>query len=149
VNAPLLTPGERLTLSRERLRSAIEESAKQPDSPFEAFLTGRSGLLDVLKTVMPGTGDLLDALGAWWEHATLRPLAQRHPVALVAGALVAGAILAWSRPWRWLFRPTVIHTLGPALLTSILASGQVQAWILAILSKAPAKPASEGNGEVP
>lgn len=151
MSAPLLTPGERLALSRERLRVALAENAKQPDSPLEAFLTGSSSPLDILKTVMPGTGELMDALGTWWKQASLQPLAQRYPVALVAGAVAAGAVLVWAKPWRWLFRPTMVNTLGPALLTSLLASGQVQSWIQTLLSKAqqPAAPTDTVPPETP
>jgi hypothetical protein len=84
----------------------------------------------------------MDALAEWWKEASLRPLAQRHPLALVTGALVAGALLAWVRPWRWLFRPALVTTFGPALLTSVLASGAVQAWILGILERKPTESAA-------
>ncbi len=148
MSAPLLTPSERLALSRERLRTAVAHNSTQAQPPLAALLTG-GGLVEVLKAALPGTSEIIDALSAWWAQATLRPLAQRHPIGLVAGALVAGAVLAWIRPWRWLFRPTLINTLGPALLTSILASGQVQAWILAMLAKEPATPAPEGDKDTP
>jgi len=138
MSSPLLTPGERLALSRERLRMAIAKNAADPPSPLSVLFPGSSGLLDLLKTLLPGTGDIMDALGTWWNQAPLRPLAQRHPVALVTGALLAGAVLAWTRPWRWLFRPTLLSTVGPALLTSLLTSAAVQSWVLAMLTKAPA-----------
>lgn len=150
MSAPLLTPGERLALSRERLRVAIANNAAQPPSPLSALFPGSSGWLDILKTALPGTGEVMDALAAWWKQATLRPLAERHPIALVAGALLAGAVLAWSRPWRWLFRPPLLAALGPTVLTSVLASGAVQSWILAMLAKetdpAPATEKSPSSG---
>ncbi|MDZ7919173.1 hypothetical protein [Rhodoferax sp.] len=87
----------------------------------------------------------------WWEHhplhatgalanglaqTLLRPLAQRHPLALAAGAAAVGAMLALSRPWRWAFKPTLLNAMGPALLSSLLASGAVQSWIAEVLAKA-------------
>lgn len=46
---------------------------------------------------MPGAAiALLSATG----HDALRPVAQRHPLALVGGAAAAGALLVWARPWR-------------------------------------------------
>ena len=131
----ILTPVERLALSRERLRLALAEDARQPESPIAALLTGGSGVMDVLKAVMPAAGEVLEALATRWEHTNLRPFLERNPLALVAGATVAGIAVAWVRPWRWLFRTPVLGTVGPALLTSVLASGHVQEWITMILSK--------------
>lgn len=143
------TPSERLALSRERLRLAISHNATQAPPPLAALISGSSSLLDVLKMALPGTGEVMDALAAWWKEASLRPLAERHPVALVAGALVAGALLAWTRPWRWLLRPALLTTLGPALLTSVLASGAVQAWVLSMLAAEPPPTASATEQKVP
>lgn len=149
MNTPMHTPSERLALSRERMRLAIAHNATQSPPPLAALISGSSSLLDVLKMALPGTGEVMDALAAWWKDASLRPLAQRHPIALVTGALFAGALLAWTRPWRWLFRPALLTTLGPALLTSVLASGAVQAWILSMLSAEPPPSASPAEQKVP
>ncbi|MBC7918348.1 MAG: hypothetical protein H7Y28_11135 [Rhodoferax sp.] len=146
MNVQMHTPSERLALSRERLRVAISHNATQAPPPLAALLSGSSSLMDIVKDALPGTGDVMNALADWWKEASLRPLAQKHPIALVAGALVAGALLTWIRPWRWLFRPPLLTTLGPALLTSVLASGAVQAWILSMLEKKTAEPT---DAEVP
>ena len=140
MTAPLLTPGERLALSRERLRVALAQNAAQAPSPLAALFPGGIGLLELLKTALPGTGEVIEALGTWWTQAKLRPLAERHPVALVTGSLLVGALLVWSRPWRWLSSSSFLSTLAPALVTSALASGAVQSWILAMLAKDPAAP---------
>jgi hypothetical protein len=106
---------------------------------------------------------LIDTLGPtlkqWWARhplhssgvlagdvvrTVLRPVAQRHPIALVAGAAVLGAALIWSRPWRWAFKPrNLLPTLGPALLSSLLASAAVQSWIASILAKDPEPPVAD------
>ena len=151
MSAPPLTPVERLALSRERLRVAIAHNAAPGASSTAA---PGAGLLGILKTALPGASVLIDTLGPslkqWWARhplhtssqlasgvaqTVLRPIAQRYPMALVAGAVVLGAALAWSRPWRWAFRPHLLSTLGPALLSSVLASAAVQSWIAATLAK--------------
>ena len=104
---------DRLVLSRRRLREALHtQQAPPPD-------TGASSgplavLLDSLGAV-PGAAVVIDAVRDWWLRNPLRavlgvaadaatsalaPLAQRHPVALVAGAVLVGGLFAWSRPWR-------------------------------------------------
>jgi hypothetical protein len=80
-----------------------------------------------LKSV-PGLGLAVEVARAWWARHPYRlaaimvgdvaktvvmPSAQRHPLALVAGAFLAGGLLAWSRPWRWL--PTSALTAALSL----------------------------------
>lgn len=144
---PSLTAAERLALSRERLRIALAHTGARPGA--RAAASG-PGLLDILKTAIPGASVLIDTLGQWWArhplHTSgllvssvvetfLRPVALRHPVALVAGAVVLGAALAFSRPWRWAFKPHFVSALGPALLSRVLASAAVQSWIASALAK--------------
>lgn len=148
MSATILTPSERLALSRERIRLAIAHNTTQAPPPLAALISGNSSLIDILKMALPGGNDVVDAVAVWWKEASLRPLAQRHPVALVAGALAVGALLAWTRPWRWLFRPALVTTLGPALITSVLASGTVQAWILEILQRKPTPPSTPDEPSV-
>jgi hypothetical protein len=109
---------------------------------------------EALKTV-PGATILLDALrGWWWQHplrlygviaaeagaAVAKPVAQRHPVALVGGAFVVGALLAWSRPWRWIIKPALFAGLVPQLASKTLAHSlahlPLQSWLGALSSLA-------------
>lgn len=160
MSTPQLTPAERLALSRERLRVALAHNAATRAS---GTASPGAGLLDILKTALPGANVWIDTLGPtlkqWWARhplhtsgvlagdvvrTVLRPVAQRHPMALVAGAAVLGAALVWSRPWRWAFKPrNLLPTLDPALLSSLLASTAVQSWIASILAKDPEPPASD------
>ena len=147
----LLTPAERLTLSRERLRQAM---ARPDAQDANGTPTGNKavglGLLDVLKLAVPSAGLVIDALAQWWDghplqasgnlvegvaDELLRPLAKRHPLTLVAGAMALGALLVWSRPWRWALKPQVLNTWGPAVLSSAIASSAVQSWLLGVLAK--------------
>jgi hypothetical protein len=147
----LLPPIERLALSRERLRRAMTRR----DAPKEqSSATGNKalglGLLDALKLAVPSAGLIIDAVAQWLDghplkassnfvegvaNEVLRPLAKRHPFALVAGAVAVGALLVWSRPWRWVLKPHVLNTWGPAVLSSAIASSALQNWLSGILSK--------------
>ena len=152
-----LPPGERLARSRERLRVALRRDT-DASSNAGAGLPG-VGVLEILKTAMPGASVFIDALGHWWaQHpwrgaaglaqggalAVLRPIAQRQPMAVAGAALAAGLLLGWIRPWRWL-QPGVRSTAAPAilptvlstLLSSALASGALQAWLRTAMAPAP------------
>lgn len=126
---------ERITLSRERLRLAM---LPKPSTPGD-----RRSLLERAKH-WPAVGMVADSVDAWWEnhplHAlsdvasdasdtVMRPLANRHPLALVAGAAVAGAVLAWVRPWRWLFSSALLAGLAPQLASRLVAKLPVESWI--------------------
>ena len=120
--------------------------------------THLTGLLGLLKTALPDASLLIDALSQWWTRYTaqgtgqtvvsvadtiIKPLAKRYPLLVVAGAVAIGGVLAWSRPWRWAFKPPLLAVWGPALVSGALASGTLQAWILAALDKKP-EPLSPG-----
>ena len=163
MTTPLLTPGERLTLSRERLRQAMVRSNSPNGDGAGAGGSGSGlGLLDVLKLAVPSAGVVIDAINQWWKghplQATgnlagsigdglLRPLAQRHPLTLVAGAAGLGALLVWARPWRWARTPSLLAALAPGLLSSAWASSVVQSWLSAAVAQAnpSAKPETESG----
>lgn len=150
MSAPLPTPAERLALSRERLRVALARHAKP--QPSHNAAGPDSDLLAILKAALPGTGVLIDLVGEWWKRQplhtsgvlssglvqnVLRPLAQRNPIALAAGAVVVGIALAWSRPWRWAFQPHLLSRWGPTVLSSVLASAAVRTWLATVLAQQP------------
>ena len=100
----------RLTLSRERLRQALRDIARAPDhatSPLH--LAGRMAI---------------DAL----NHA-VQPVAQRNPLGLVLGAAVAGGVLTWSRPWRWILTPALLATLLLPLLSRAFGTSPPLPWM--------------------
>ena len=136
MSAVLPSPAERVALSREHLRQALH-AAVSPRRPVTHPITGAPLALpwfDRLKAI-PGAAIAIDAITQWWARhparvavgvashtadAMLRPIAQRHPLALVFGALAVGAVFAWSRPWRWGLKPAVFAGLLPQLLLSAL-----------------------------
>jgi hypothetical protein len=140
---------QRLALSRQRLRLALAVQRTGSDRAAAAA----TGVSDAWSAI-PGLGVLFDSLRGWWAKHPLRPalmlalqatqsavapLAQRHPIALVTAALVAGAALAWSRPWRWLLSPALLAGLMPQLLSTAMARVPGPAWlaVLASLVKQP------------
>jgi hypothetical protein len=112
----MLVACERLLQSRQRLQQALsvakapvgtDHRAVPSDAPADWLASLQS---------LPGASLLLPLVMAWWEKhpyrlaaialadlakAVVLPTAQRHPWRLIAGAFVAGGLLAWSRPWRW------------------------------------------------
>lgn len=150
----LSTPSERLALSRERLRRAMLRPPAQPGTHFAAGSPSAGvNVFDLLKLVFPSAASILDVAARWWAghsgqsayalagqlaNEALRPLAKRHPVALVAGAAAIGGLLIWIRPWRFAFRPKVLSSLGPVVLSSVLASGVLQAWLKNFINKVSA-----------
>ena len=108
----LLTASENVTLSRERMRQVLAEStgaAPLPDNPL--FVAG-SFAKEAVETAV-------------------HPIAQRNPLSLVAGAALAGGLLAWSRPWRWLLTPFVVSML-PVLVTKVVRAAPAEAWTKAL-----------------
>lgn len=122
------TPAEKLLLSRERLRVALVVTASQAEPGAAAG--GAQAAAPAL-----GAALLATVLRQWWEKhpahqaATLAaqtareltlPVAQKHPVALVAGAFVVGAGVVALRPWRLLSGAALLSRLAPTLLRMAL-----------------------------
>lgn len=135
---PATTPAERLAQSRERLRLALNGLPPAPGDPDAAEQAARAAApwWDKL-AALPGASIVIEAAQQWWARHPLRanillafnatqavvqPVAQRHPVALVAAAFVVGGLLAWRRPLRWLLRPALFAGLLPQLLISSMTA---------------------------
>lgn len=122
-------PAEKLQLSRERLRVALQSVAHEsasdaaPPQPHSAHEHRQGASL------------LTVVLRHWWaqhparQAATLAantareltlPVAQKHPVALVGGAFLVGAGLIALRPWRLLSGAALLSRLAPTLVRMAL-----------------------------
>ncbi len=127
-----LAAANRLAASRERLRQALHD----PAAAAQHRASG-GGWLAYLASV-PGAAMLLDGLRLWWgrhpwrvygvlaadaARLLVRPVAQKHPVALVLAAGVLGAALRWVRPWRWIWRSGAATALLAGLLPQLLSHG--------------------------
>jgi hypothetical protein len=103
-----------LEANRARLRLHFRATAAPSGSTMHGPQAAPHWVAALAALAQGGTA--ADCVLAWWKslplsraldvvaHAAqdaLKPVAQRHPVRLVAGALVAGAVLVWLRPWRW------------------------------------------------
>ena len=160
-NQRLLASREQLRLAWREARVPQGQRALNAMSAAERAASGSAGTAaskqtpaaawtDALRAV-PGAAILLDALRGWWQQHPLRlysviaaeagaavakPVAQRHPVALVGGAFVVGALLALSRPWRWIIKPALFAGLVPHLASNTLAHLPLQSWLAALSSLA-------------
>ncbi len=146
---------DRLAESRARLRLAMEAIAK----PTQRASAGDSGSffgatgtawLESLKSV-PGVSIIVEAVSSWWmrhplrlasgvaadaARAALQPVAQKNPVVLVLGALVLGAVIVGTRPWRWIARPALLAGLFPQVLSKVIAHAPVSSWMSVLSSLA-------------
>jgi hypothetical protein len=151
-----LTPAQRLTLSRERLRAVMFPVPSPPPASagrIEAWLASLKSL--------PGIDIVVDAAQAWWHRhplrpvcdmagqasrSTIRPVAQRHPFALVLAAAAAGMLIASVRPWRWALRSVLFAGFLPQVLSRVVAKLPVESWLTmlnsALATRSPAAAAA-------
>ncbi len=112
--------------------NASSAQATRPDS-------GQSRALLTTLAALPVVGPLIQSAMSWWESHPLhaiaelftprpasateplaQPLTQRHPWAMLLGAVAVGALLMWTRPWRFaLLRRAVYSALLPQLVTTL------------------------------
>ena len=161
-------PVARLEASRQRLRLAMQarrggHRAGGAGAPSQAAGGGkwRESLASI-----PGVSIVVDALESWWRQHPLRvatmvgseaaravfePAARRRPWLLVAGAVAAGAVVVWARPWRWgLVKPALFTGLVTQFASKALAQVPVASW-LAVLSQLAPQPgaAQAGSADAP
>lgn len=142
---------ERLEVSRARLRIAMLPPTALPS---HAPATGALAWLERLKH-QPTVAIVIDTLQSWWSrhplraavhvaseagNAVARPIAQHNPIALVLVAGVAGAVLAWSRPWRWALKPALFAGLMPQLISRVVANLPLESWLAVFASTASSTP---------
>ncbi len=117
-----------------------EDRARMLPASAVPTAPSRADLAERLKD-LPGAAMVIDAVQTWWAQHPLRtatlvageasrkfaaPLAERNPVALILGAVVVGALLAWTRPWRWILRPALFAGLLPAVGVAVHATASAR-----------------------
>ena len=127
---------DRIEFSRARLRQVMMPPPPAASGQAEASWIDRLESLPAVRVV-------IDAVSNWWARhplrvvtlvaaeassAAARPLAQSNPLALVVVAAIAGAVLAWSRPWRWLVKPALFAGLVPQVAARIVTGLPVESW---------------------
>ena len=142
---------EQLMLSRQRLQLALAETA-HANRPTAAVVkdseTRQSP--DWIKELrnIPGVGLGLQALSAWWAtrwqqhplnravsmawdaaNAVAKPMAQRNPIPMALAAVAVGAVLAYSRPWRWILKPALFAGLLAQVSAKLVSEVPLQSWM--------------------
>lgn len=145
-----LTPAQRLARSREQIRESIVEVAPPPRHAVHvgdpgAASSALQSLLDKAMSV-PALNVIVDAAQSWWRYHPWRavgavaadagrlavtPVANRHPVLLVLGAALAGAVLLRWGPWKWVAKRTVVAGFVPRLVTRVAATLPLESWLSA------------------
>jgi hypothetical protein len=98
---------------------------------------------------LPVVAAVLDAVRDWWSHhpmrlvtlvandagkSLIRPVAKRHPIALVVAALLVGGVLARTRPWRGLVKPALFAGLLPTIMSKVVSHVPLDSWMSALNS---------------
>jgi hypothetical protein len=148
---------ERLAASRQRLQIALAQTVEANRPRPESAAHASPAWMDELKAI-PGVGIVVQALSAWWAkyplntasvmafdaaNAVAKPLASRHPVLLVAGAVLVGGMLAYSRPWRWILKPALFAGLMAQLSAKMVSQVPLQSWMSLLTAMA------QGRAQVP
>lgn len=131
---------QRLQASREVIRHAMVPPRR---AALEVGGVRAPGWVTSL-TTLPVVGVVAESVLGWWSQHPFRPLtqviteasgvaikpvAEESPILLVAGAAVAGVIVAWLRPWRWMLRSVVFAGLVPQLASRIASKLPIDAWV--------------------
>jgi len=131
---------DRIEASRARLKLAM--SPPPPALESGAGPQAQSWLHRL--TDLPLVSAVIESVTSWWSHhplrpvvsvaneasnAVVKPLADRNPLTLVLVAAVVGAGLAWTRPWRWIFRSALFAGLVPQLASRVVSSLPIESWM--------------------
>ena len=149
------TATERLENSRALLRQAMQGKTKS--HPATGTRPSAPEWVAHLKSI-PVVTVLVEAITSWWmQHplrvasqlavettrAVVQPLARRNPVGLALGALALGALVAWTRPWRWVLKPALFAGLSSQLLSRGIANLPLKSWLAALGAATSQRPPAQ------
>jgi len=156
---PPLSPAQRVAASRQRMaiwldqHSGRRRGAKRGADDAEADAAGPSWF-DELRS-HPIVGIVVEALSGWWSahplraavvvgdaalRETLAPLARKHPVVMVGGALLVGALLARTKPWRLVLRSALLAGLLSRVASHLVSQVPLDSVLQAFTRSAPRDP---------
>jgi hypothetical protein len=140
-------PTTRLADSRRQLRDAMMHIAHPPalaaGTATGAASRAAASVLGALRS-LPGASGLWSTVESWWaahplrgaayltgqaSRAMLKPIARKHPLKLVLGASLFGALIVALRPWRWLLRSAVLAGLIPQIARIAVRQVPLTAWL--------------------
>jgi len=150
----------RLALSRERLRLAMRQDGGADGSVDRSASTQSADSADPTREgswpnwlnrmrESPALEVLFEVIRQRWQRHPLRlaaqvagdladgwikPVAREHPIRLVVGALVVGAVVAWARPWRLLPSPARWSVLAMPIVSKAVALVPLESLLLALTS---------------
>jgi len=119
-----LSARERLRQSRQRIAVWLEGDH---DDAHDAFHHDGTH---------PVAAILTELLSEWWRRHPLYasanfagdaarnaivPLVRRHPIAVLAVAAIAGAVVVRSRGWRWVVRPAVMAGVASQIAARVIS----------------------------
>ena len=138
----LLGATERLKQSRQKMRTQmLALNASSAQAQASTLAEEHSSVLMATLTSLPLIGPVIASAANWWANHPLHAVAdlfmrskssatttqkqgvmQRHPWAVLFGAVGVGALLMWTRPWRFgLLRRAVYAGLAPQIVGSLLS----------------------------
>jgi hypothetical protein len=123
-----LTASERLTRSRERMSHWLTDDHR--DVPRTRHNGDADAAPNGDHSPTSIGGIVSEVISEWWaEHplhasaafalsasrTAIVPLVRRHPAAVLGGAAALGAVIVWTRPWRWILRPALVAGVASQL----------------------------------
>lgn len=148
----------RLELSRQKLSAAMQPAPEPPPSVSARTRSSRVEPFMQKLHEVPWFAEVLSSVQAWWQQHPLRPIsrvageasqavitpiAKRSPWSFVAVSAVVGAGLAYSRPWRWIFRSAIFAGLLPQIAKRVVRRIPVESLVSmasTLMSKRAASP---------
>ncbi|MFN6997655.1 MAG: hypothetical protein ACK4PH_25990 [Aquincola tertiaricarbonis] len=160
---PVLSPAERLAISRARMRGFLMERTAA-GRRRRATVGDASALpgIDLLMAKLqehPMAAAVVDAVTNWWKshpvHAfgvilgsaardAAGPLVRRHPIAAVAAAVVGGALLLRMRPWRLVLKSALFAGLASQVASRLVSAVPLDTVMAALMKFTGGKPANGG-----
>lgn len=136
----LMSPAERLAASRARIHGFLTDGGRKKRRKATVGHASALPGIDLLMAKLhehPMAAAVIDAVSNWWKshpvHAfgviagsaardAAGPLVRRHPVAMVAAAVLAGALVVKARPWRLVLKSALFAGLASQVASRLVSA---------------------------